>query len=32
MGQIQQLGALHEAGVLTDEEFANKKAELLGRI
>jgi Short C-terminal domain/Bacterial PH domain len=32
MGQIQQLAALHAAGALTDEEFASKKAELLGRL
>ncbi|MBC9822745.1 PH domain-containing protein [Terrabacter sp. MAHUQ-38] len=29
---IKQLGALHEAGILTDEEFSAKKAELLGRL
>lgn len=29
---ISKLAALHEAGVLTDEEFNNKKAELLARI
>jgi hypothetical protein len=32
MGQIQQLAALHAAGAVTDEEFASKKAELLGRL
>jgi hypothetical protein len=31
MQQLQQLGELHHAGVLTDEEFAAKKTELLGR-
>lgn len=29
---IQQLGELHQAGVLTDEEFSSKKAELLKRL
>ena len=28
--QLKQLGELHEAGVLTDEEFAAQKAKLLG--
>lgn len=28
--QLQQLGQLHEQGVLTDEEFAQQKAKLLG--
>ena len=28
--QLKQLGALHEQGVLTDEEFAAEKAKLLG--
>jgi hypothetical protein len=28
--QLKQLGALHEQGVLTDEEFAAQKAKLLG--
>ena len=28
--QLERLAALHERGVLTDEEFADKKAELLG--
>jgi hypothetical protein len=31
-GQIERLGQLHEAGVLTDEEFQTKKAELLARL
>lgn len=30
--QIKQLGDLHAAGVLTDEEFSAKKAELLARM
>lgn len=29
MAQLQQLGQLHEQGVLTDEEFAQQKARLL---
>lgn len=32
IGQIRQLGDLHEAGVLTDDEFASKKSELLSRL
>ena len=28
--QLQQLAALHKQGVLTDEEFAAKKAQILG--
>jgi len=28
--QLKQLGELHEQGVLTDEEFAQQKARLLG--
>jgi hypothetical protein len=28
--QLKQLGALHQQGVLTDEEFAAQKARLLG--
>lgn len=32
MAQIQQLASLRDAGVLTEEEFAAKKAELLSRI
>lgn len=27
--QLKQLGALHEQGILTDEEFATQKAKLL---
>jgi hypothetical protein len=30
--QLKKLGELHDAGVLTDEEFATKKAELLSRL
>jgi len=30
MAQLKQLGDLHTAGVLTDEEFAAAKAKLLG--
>jgi Bacterial PH domain/Short C-terminal domain len=30
--QLRKLGELHTAGVLTDEEFEKKKAELLGRL
>jgi hypothetical protein len=30
MQQLEQLGKLHEDGVLTDEEFAQQKAKLLG--
>lgn len=30
--QIRRLGALDETGILTDEEFATKKAELLRRL
>lgn len=30
--QLQQLAGLHAAGILTDEEFATKKAELLARM
>jgi hypothetical protein len=28
--RLQQLGALHEQGILTDEEFAQQKARILG--
>jgi hypothetical protein len=28
--QLKELGRLHEQGVLTDEEFAQQKAKLLG--
>ena len=28
--QLKQLGALHEQGILTDEEFAAQKAKILG--
>ncbi|MGP4003538.1 DUF4429 domain-containing protein [Streptomyces sp. 8N706] len=30
--RIRHLGALHEAGLLTDEEFSSKKAELLAEL
>ncbi len=30
MTQLEQLGKLHNDGVLTDEEFAAQKAKLLG--
>ena len=30
--QIRQLAELHEAGILTDEEFTAKKTELLARL
>lgn len=30
--QLRKLGELHTAGVLTDEEFEKKKADLLGRL
>jgi hypothetical protein len=30
MEQLKQLGALHEQGVLSDEEFEREKAKLLG--
>ena len=30
MQRLEQLGKLHEQGVLTDEEFAQQKAALLG--
>ena len=29
---LERLGGLHDKGILTDEEFAQKKAELLGRL
>lgn len=32
MGQLQQLGELKDAGILTEQEFASKKAELLSRL
>jgi hypothetical protein len=32
MAQLKQLGQLRDAGVLTEEEFASKKAELLSRL
>jgi hypothetical protein len=30
--QLQQLAQLRDAGILTDEEFASKKQEILSRI
>jgi hypothetical protein len=30
MDELQQLAKLHEQGILTDEEFAAKKAQILG--
>jgi hypothetical protein len=30
ISQLKQLGELHEQGILTDEEFAAKKAQILG--
>lgn len=32
MKQLEKLGQLHESGVLTDDEFAAKKAELLNQL
>lgn len=32
MEQLQKLGELHAQGILTDEEFANKKQELLNQM
>ncbi|HEX5592000.1 MAG TPA: SHOCT domain-containing protein [Solirubrobacterales bacterium] len=32
LGQLKQLGELHEAGVISPEEFEQKKAELLNQI
>ncbi len=32
IGAIESLAGLHERGILSDEEFAAKKAELLGRL
>ena len=32
MGTIRKLGELHQAGILSDEEFSTKKAELLARL
>lgn len=30
MAQLEKLGQLHDSGVLTDEEFAAKKKQILG--
>lgn len=32
VGQLEQLGRLRDTGVLTDEEFSTKKAEILARL
>ncbi|WP_353353551.1 DUF4429 domain-containing protein [Intrasporangium sp. DVR] len=32
LSQLKQLGELRDAGILSDEEFAAKKAEILGRL
>ena len=32
MDQIRKLSELHQEGILTEEEFAAKKAELLARL
>jgi len=32
LAQLKELAALRDAGILTDDEFASKKAEILGRI
>jgi hypothetical protein len=32
MDQLKKLGELHDQGILTDEEFATKKQEILNRI
>jgi hypothetical protein len=32
MDQIRKLSELHEEGILTEEEFAAKKSELLARL
>jgi len=32
ISQIERLGELHKAGILTDAEFESKKAELLKRL
>jgi hypothetical protein len=32
LSQIRKLAELHEEGILTDEEFTTKKAELLARL
>ena len=31
-GQLQKLGALHDAGLLTEQEFQAKRAEVISRI
>jgi hypothetical protein len=32
MGLLEKLGQLRDSGILTPEEFANKKTELLNRL
>lgn len=32
MDELKQLGELHDNGILTDEEFSSKKAEILQRL
>jgi hypothetical protein len=32
LGEIERLGQLYQRGILTDDEFRSKKAELLGRL
>jgi hypothetical protein len=32
MAQLQKLGELHSQGILTDEEFATKKQDILSRM
>ncbi len=32
LAQVEKLGELHQAGILTDEEFQSKKVELLSRL
>ena len=32
VADIESLAGLHQRGILSDEEFATKKAELLGRL
>ncbi len=32
LARLQQLGQLHDQGVLTDEEFATEKQKIIGRV
>jgi hypothetical protein len=32
LSALERLGALHQKGILSDQEFASKKAELLSRL